>query len=152
MNRERITAEIETELDAVRRIAQELSAIARDVENGLEPDLRLSTAASGFLQSFYNGLEAIFKRFCALHGVPIPSGESFHVELAKLFDGSEKRLPALLEGDMWDRLGPYRSFRHVYRQLYSFDLRWDFMAEGVSEAEGVLDEFERRVRVSLHHH
>ena len=48
-----------------------------------------------------------------------------------------------------DRFG---SFRHLFRQAYSFQLEWSRFAPGVAAAQGVFDEFERRVCEALPSH
>ena len=58
----------------------ELVALQRDLDHK-EPTTREKTAAAAFLAQFYNGLENILKRIYRYHGLDLPTGETWHVEL-----------------------------------------------------------------------
>jgi hypothetical protein len=90
------------------------------------------------LANFYNGIENILKRICRFHGIAIPAGGDWHVELAKSFcDPPRLGLPPLLDQQLANDLAPYRQFRHVVHHGYGFRLRWVDMRPGV-EATGLV--------------
>jgi hypothetical protein len=144
-----LRVEVEIELGHLRRIAGELDQITAEVRGGLEPDLRLRTAAGAFLQQFYNGVENVLRRFARFYEVALPEGEHYHAELLARFAELSSRLPPLLDRELFAELDRYRSFRHVFRQAYGFQLEWSRFEEGVAHAADVFGRFEARVQEAL---
>ena len=120
--------EIAVELEALEATVNELLALQEDVAER-EPTVREKTAAAAFLAQFYNGLENILKRISSYHNVPLPTGDTWHIDLFERFCSPPySPLPALFD----ESLAPYRRFRHVAFHSYAFQLDWSRMAEGVS--------------------
>lgn len=89
--------EITIELDALETTVSELIALQHDVAHR-EPTIRESTAAAAFLAQFYNGIENILKRTSHYHNVPLPTGETWHVDLFQRFcTPSHPDLPSLFD-------------------------------------------------------
>ena len=151
MQPEQLRDEVMAELELIRRSVDELSAIASEVGDEQDPGLRINAAAGALLHSFYNGVESILKRFAHYHGVPLPKGERYHVDLLDLFRADEHvpPLPPLLHDGLGDQLDPFRRFRHFFRSTYSFQLDWSKLATGAASAAGVFGEFERRAQAAL---
>lgn len=149
MTREQLAAEVALETNALGRIVAELSAIAHEAE-AEDPDFRTVIAAGALLQQFYNGVENILKRLSHFLGQPLPEGDRFHITLLDRFTvPTQPPYPPLLDADLAADLDHYRQFRHVFRQIYSFDLQWSRFQQGVVEAEGVFDRFAARVQATL---
>ncbi len=125
------------QLEAMTIIVNELLALQAEVM-GREPTLREKTAAAAFLAQFYNGLENILKRISVYYSVPLPVGETWHVELFRRFCApSYPLLPALFDATLAAALAPYRRFRHVVFHGYSFQLEWPRMVEGIGQVGGL---------------
>ena len=77
-----VTREIAIELELMDATVQELLALQRDAAERVLT-VREKTAAAAFLAQFYNGVENIFKRISRFHGVPLPTGATWHVDLFK---------------------------------------------------------------------
>jgi len=74
------------------------------------------------LHGFYSELERIFEIIAInVDGIK-PVGESWHQELLKKMaeEISEIR-PAVISNSSFKRLNDYRGFRHVVRNIYSFN-------------------------------
>jgi hypothetical protein len=137
--------EIAVELEALQTTVDELLALQHDVA-AREPTVREKTAAAAFLAQFYNGVENILKRISRYHDVPLPTGETWHVELFQRFcQPSYPGLPSLFDESLASALAPYRRFRHVVFHGYGFQLDWNRMAEGVANVQDVL----ARIRETL---
>ena len=80
MRAEEIKAEIAIEFDSLQQVVNKLEALRRDVA-GREPSVREKTAAAAFLAQFYSGVENILKRLSRFHGVILPVGDNWHLEL-----------------------------------------------------------------------
>ena len=137
--------EIAVELEAMEMIVDELVALQRDIALR-EPTTREKTAAAAFLAQFYNGLENIFKRMYRYHGITLPTGETWHVELFQSFcSPRHSDLPQLLDKDLAAALAPYRRFRHVAFHSYGFQLDWSRMADGVENVENIFEQIKSRL-------
>lgn len=80
MTLDALREEIAIEIQAIEMTLAELMALGRDVADRL-PTVREKTAAAAFLAQFYNGVENILKRICNYHSLPLPTGDTWHVEL-----------------------------------------------------------------------
>ncbi|MGH9799010.1 MAG: hypothetical protein ACRD82_01465 [Blastocatellia bacterium] len=96
------------------------------------------SALAAMLHSFYTGIENIFKRIALESGGTLPSGEAWHRKLLDAMSNPSATGVALISTQLRDRLRDYLRFRHVFRQAYSFQLRWEKMASLVLECEGTL--------------
>lgn len=129
--------EIELELEMMGVVVSEAVAVYRDLA-GQEPSIRNKTAAATFMAQFYGGLENILKRIHRYYGVPIPVGDSWHIEIFKRFcKPAYGGLPLLFDEQMSLSLAPYRAFRHVVFHSYGFQLDWERMRDGVASLESV---------------
>lgn len=145
MTAEELKAEIAIEFDALQQVAHELESLRRDVA-GREPTVREKTAAAAFLAQFYSGIENILKRLSRFHGVKLPAGESWHLDLFKRFCPPEQLpLPTLFDDAQARQLGPFRRFRHVVHHGYGFQIEWDRMREGLDQVSAILAVFRDRV-------
>jgi hypothetical protein len=139
MNRAALREEIAIELEALEATVGELTALRRDVD-GREPTIREKAAAAAFLAHFYQGVENILKRISHYHDVPLPVGETWHVDLFQGFcSPSSPGLPVLFDESLATALAPYRRFRHVAFHSYGFQLDWSRMAEGVAKVQEVFE-------------
>jgi hypothetical protein len=141
MKPEELRKEIAMELELMEATVWELLALQRDLD-GREPTVREKTAAAAFLAQFYNGVENILKRISRFHAVPLPTGDTWHVELFRRFCRPPYGpLPALFDEPLASALAPFRRFRHVVYHGYSFELDWSRMYEGIEGVESVFAQF-----------
>ena len=141
MNADELREEIAVELEALDVTVRELLDLNQDVASR-EPTVREKTAAAAFLAQFYNGIENILKRINLYHGVPLPSGEIWHVDLfQRFYTPPYPGLPALFDEQLASDLAPFRRFRHVVFHSYGFQLDWFRMAEGIAQVNDVFSRF-----------
>ena len=137
--------EIVIELELMEAAVQELLALQRDAAER-QLTIREKTAAAAFLAQFYNGVENILKRISHFYAVPLPTGDTWHVDLFTQFCfPAQEPLPALFDEPLASALAPFRKFRHVFYHAYSVQLDWDRMAEGVARVEDVFLQFKSRL-------
>jgi len=145
MTPEELREEVSIELELIEVVVREILALREDVGER-EPTIREKTAAAGFLAQFYNGIENILKRISRFHGVLLPNGDTWHVELFKRFCSPlYSPLPALFDVSLASTLAPYRRFRHVVYHGYGFQLDWSRMREGIENVEEVFLRFKSRL-------
>lgn len=121
----RIQKEIEDELVLIHRVISEYSSIPENTEEWI----RIRTKAS-LLHDFYTGVERIFSRIAQELNGGIPNTEEWHKDLLNdmTLDLDEVR-PAVISKKLYDQLIPYLRFRHLFRNLYGFELDWERMKE-----------------------
>ena len=133
--------EIAIELELMEATVRELLALQRDLA-GREPTVREKTAAAAFLAQFYSGVENVLKRISRFHAVPLPTSDTWHVDLFRRFCMPPYGpLPALFHEPLASALAPFRRFRHVVYHSYGFELDWDRMDEGMERVSPVFAQF-----------
>lgn len=129
--------EISIELEMMECTVREAVSLLTDLA-GREPTVREKTAAAAFLAQFYGGIENILKRIHRYHGIPMPTGDTWHADLFKRFcDPSYSPFSALFDNELAAKLAPFRKFRHVVHHGYGFQLEWVRMKEGLGMVENV---------------
>jgi hypothetical protein len=122
MTVEELREEIDLELELIGVSVTEAVAIYKDLVDR-EPTIRDKTAAAAFMAQFYGGLENILKRIHRFYDVPLPVGDSWHIEIFKRFcHPAHTSLPLLFDEQMALDLAPFRAFRHVVYHSYGFQL------------------------------
>lgn len=133
--------EITINLELLTQTIQELVALQRDVA-GREATTRERTAAAAFMAQFYGGVENILKRICRYHGISLPTGDKWHLDLFKRFcDPSHKSLPMLFDKSLELPMAAFRKFRHVAYHSYGLQLDWNRMLEGIAMIQNVFQQF-----------
>jgi hypothetical protein len=129
--------EIHIELELIETTLKEISSLKNDIA-GREPAVREKTAAAAFMAQFYGGIENILKRISRFHNIPLPGGETWHIDLFKRFcKPPYKSLPLLLNEELSLAMAPFRKFRHVVYHGYGFQVDWNRMKEGLSNIDYV---------------
>ena len=118
------------ELDQVcRRIENEASEIKkiRDLalrrwQKALRDEDYLGSVAFD-LHSFYQGVERIFEAFAKSIDRKVPSGETWHKNLlVQMTEEIPGIRPAVISEETRTALDSYRTFRHLARNIYTFNL------------------------------
>jgi hypothetical protein len=112
---ERIKQEI-VELELV--VSRLLEAWQRALRSG--DDFYLDSVALN-LHGFYSGIERIFVRLAETLDGSLPKGENWHqallIQMSKEVEGIR---PAVISLETMKFLDEYRGFRHVVRNIYTF--------------------------------
>lgn len=103
-----------------------------------EPDVIELSALAAMLHSFYSGIENIFKRVAKELDGEFPKGEAWHRKILELMTKANDRRKNLISSELGERLKVYLDFRHMFRNAYTFNLRWEKMKEPVMDAESTL--------------
>ena len=129
--------EIAFELQQLQELLEHYRPLLAKVA-GAEPEPVEVAALGAMLQSFYNGIENIFKRIALELDHEAPRGEAWHSNLLEKMTRAGPARPAVITASLEERLWEYLEFRHVFRSAYSFLLRWDKMAPLVLDCEATL--------------
>jgi hypothetical protein len=121
----------EVYLAVAGRIRREMQELARVVERTtriwqqatLSTDDYYVDAAALNLHSFYAGIERVFEVIADGIDRVKPAGANWHQELLHQMAAEIPTVrPAVLSSDVCDKLDRYRGFRHVVRNVYTFNL------------------------------
>jgi hypothetical protein len=93
-----------------------------------EPNPIELSALAALLHSFYTGVENLFRRVAVEIDGGTLQGDAWHRRLLQQMTEAKETRPEVISSALYDRLHPYLQFRHVFRNSYSFQLRWDKMA------------------------
>jgi hypothetical protein len=136
-----------TEREQLQRLLSGIHGLLAKCRTAAPTEIELSALAAT-LQSFYNGVENIFKRVLVeLDGQSV-RGNLRRRELLLRMKTPAAHHPALLSGELHDTLNEYLRFRHEFRNSYSFNLDWQKMSplvlrleETFQKLENALDDF-----------
>lgn len=140
----KIRKQVAVEMEQIRQLLETHRPLLEKCAS-VKPDAIERSALAAMLHSFYNGVENIF------HRVAIEiDGQSFKGELwhRQLLEGMAKPgvdRPAVVSETLRDKLRAYLEFRHVFRHAYTFELRWEKMAELVLGCEETFAQLESEI-------
>jgi len=101
----------------------------------VEPDAIELSALGAMLHAFYTGVENIFKRIEVELGEELPGNEAWHRRLLRAMTQRGHARPPVVSPALEETLQRYLAFRHVFRQAYTFQLKWARMSQLVLECE-----------------
>ena len=117
-----LKTEIEKELRDLERLRDEMSEVLKHPA----PSFLETRAAGSILHDFYSGIEKIFRRIAARIDRDIPSDEDWHTELLiRMSMSIDNVRPPVISVELKERLGEYLRFRHLFRNIYGFELKWE---------------------------
>ncbi len=120
----RIRKELELEVAAVQRVADDYGRIPQDI-----PDWIRVRAQASLLHDFYTGLERAFCRIVQELNGGLPRSEQWHRDLLQdMALNLEGVRPAVITEGLRRDLIPYLRFRHLFRNVYGFELEAERMA------------------------
>ena len=118
-----LKSDIDRELQSLERLTRELDEILAIPPEGSVARVR---AAGSVLHDFYTGVEKIFRRIAVRIDQDLPVGEDWHIQLlqrmAVLVEGIR---PQVIDEPLGNNLEEYLRFRHLFRNIYGFELKWD---------------------------
>jgi len=101
-------------------------------------------AVGSTLQAFYNGVERILllcARACGDFDNRKRQMENWHQWLLFTMSNGSPSRPALLSESLHERLLEFLKFRHVFRQMYVFELRWTLVVPLLRQLEDTYRQF-----------
>ena len=124
MVKEELREEIKIEIDNLERLNREMKQLLTMMGN--KPSFIEVRAAGSILHDFYCGVERIFERIALSVDKNLPKGENWHMELllqmAKPF---EEIRDAIITKELLQNLKEHLRFRHLFRHIYGFELKWE---------------------------
>ena len=138
----RLAAVLERHRRLVGRVVEEAREALSDFDER-EPPPRELRGIGGILHDFYTGIEHLFERIAPELNGGLPAGPSWHRELLEnmTLDLPGVR-PPVLRGETVHELHEFLHFRHLFRNLYGFELEWPRLRALLEKLPGVWEDVE----------
>ena len=116
-----VAGRIRREIAGLRPVAQRAETAAADAAK--ESDDRFIDAAALNMHAHYSGLERVFELIARSVDLSVPSGPQWHLDLLNHMAAEIADVrPSVISESLAARLSRYRGFRHVVRQVYTYNL------------------------------
>lgn len=128
--------EIEAEIQNLRKIVQETQIFLNELEG--EPSIIEVRGIGSIVHDFYCCVEKIFKRVVTTMDEDMPSERSWHIDLLirMTLDIPDIR-PKVISTPLKEELREYLQFRHVFRNIYGFELKWAVILPLIENIENI---------------
>jgi hypothetical protein len=131
----RLAATVRAELELLERVALEARLALTDFASS-EPPLRELRGIGNILHDLYTGTEHIFEKISSEIDGGVPNGSAWHRELLESMALELPGLrPAVLTPATVRQLEEFLRFRHLYRNVYGFELEWTRLRPLLMRAE-----------------
>lgn len=139
-----LKADIDRELRNLERLSRELNEILSTTAEGSATRVR---AAGSVLHDFYTGVEKIFRRIAVRIDQDLPTGEDWHVQLLqRMAVPVEGIRPRVINEKLETNLEEYLRFRHLFRNIYGFELKWEKCQPLVENLDKVLGDLKEQIK------
>lgn len=138
-----LRADIDREVRNLERLTREMDEILSGTPEGSVVKVR---AAGSVLHDFYTGVEKIFRRIATRVDQDLPTGEDWHIQLLqRMAVAVEGIRPRVIDESLERALEEYLRFRHLFRNIYGFELKWERCRPLVEGLHEVLDNLEAQI-------
>lgn len=140
MDNKEFLEDLRVELDNLKRLGDEMHELLGKIsDNSGFTEIR---SAASILHDFYSGAEKIFERIALYIDNNLPKGEEWHRELLlQMTKPFRKRKRAVTSEELFQKLKEYLRFRHLFRHIYGFELKWNRIKPLCLDMENVLNQF-----------
>ncbi|MEO8099276.1 MAG: hypothetical protein ABI811_16345 [Acidobacteriota bacterium] len=87
------------------------------------------------LHSFYTEIEKIFKLVALEYDAALPSSEMWHRDLLRQMSTATERRPAVIDQGLFEALGEFLAFRHLFRGASIALMRWNKLAPLIAKVD-----------------
>jgi len=139
-----IIGEIERELQNLQELRSELQKIK------FERDVIFKRSKGSILHDFYNCCERIFKKIAIEMNGGYEDTERWHKNLLyRMTFPIEGLRPQVISEELAAELDEYLAFRHLFRNIYGFELKGNRIDNLVEKFEDISQRFESEIKAFL---
>ena len=139
MDKKNLKKQIEIEIENLERLVKEIILVTDRFTD--KPNFIETRAAGSIIHDFYCGVEKIFKRIAIYINHELPKGDDWHTDLLlQMARPAETIKTAVISEELLEKLKEYLRFRHLFRNIYGFELRWERFKNLSLSAQAVLSE------------
>ena len=137
-----IIAEIEKELQNLQELSAELHKIKS------ERGIIFKRSKGSILHDFYNGCEGIFKKIAIEMNGGYEDSEKWDKGLLyRMTIPIERVRPRVISDELAADLDEFLAFRHLFRNIYGFELKGDRIDYLAEKFEGITERFRKEIEV-----
>jgi hypothetical protein len=107
-------------------------------------------AIGAILHAFYNGVENCLKRIVAEYDGSALKDSHWHIDLLTRMSQPTPSRNAVISEKLFPVLKDYLAFRHIFRNIYTHELRWDSMAQLVAGLKSTFQLVETEIGQFIH--
>ncbi len=124
MDEDSLKKGIQIELENLNRLVDEMEQLTNRFTG--ESGFIETRAAGSILHDFYCGVEKIFEKVAIYIDGELPTGEDWHTELLLQMARPIKGIDVpIISKELLGKLKEYLRFRHLFRHIYGFELKWE---------------------------
>lgn len=141
-----IASKLENELASLDKIHSSFTSFRESVGDEPANELELRLFGS-FLHDFYTCIERVFREIAVGVDGEEPTGQSWHKRLLdQMLLNIPGVRPSIISASLVPRLNDYLRFRHVFRNVYGFDLQWDKLSSLVKDHDEIYSDITSSIR------
>ena len=114
---------IRQEISNLNEVFLQITPLIEKADDGEE--VFYNRAAGSILHDFYTGLEKIFCNIAKRLDKGLPESEDWHIQLLKDMAEPKGGRPRVISKELLEELKEYLGFRHLFRNIYGTQLKWD---------------------------
>ena len=137
------------ELDVLQKLTKNYKEFLKKSEENRDNSYNLR-AFGLILHDFYTCIKKIFRNITMPIDDELPSGSSWHSDLLNrmnLFIPSIRK--EVIDKNLKTSLFDYLRFRHIFRNVYGFELNWNKMEHLIINLDSIYQEFETQTHKFL---
>ena len=139
-----LISDIQEDLKKIEKLKQEYDYFFKLIGNK-EPDTYQKAVIGFYLHNFYNACENIFISIAKVFENQVDEA-SWHKDILKRMKLSiEDIRPPVISEDLYFLLDDFRSFRHVFRHIYSSELDWEKEKIVADKFDNTVEKFKQEI-------
>lgn len=139
-----LASRILSEIDSIRLVVARVES-AWKAASAKNDDFYFDSVALN-IHSFYSGLERIFKKISSAVDGSMSQGANWHqVLLNQMAQEIPNVRPAVISEEACKNLHPYRGFRHVVRNVYTYHISPEKMEPLAKDIQAVFKQVEKEL-------
>jgi hypothetical protein len=124
MDKNNLEKQLYIEIENLERLVKEIILVTDRFTD--TPDFIETRAAGSIVHDFYCGVEKIFKRIVIYVNSELPKSYDWHTELLlQMAHPTETIKTTVISEELLEKLKEYLRFRHLFRNIYGFELKWE---------------------------
>lgn len=141
-----LVLQIDSDLKAIEHLRETIENIYLDTKEHHTPSTGNQMGLALCLHHIYTAMEEVFIRINKVFdNVPLSSG-NWHKELLRNMTMElEDVRPVVISKELASIIDEYRSFRHVVRHAYDYNLDWEKLHRLLFKMPDMLDEFHQEI-------
>jgi hypothetical protein len=139
-----LISDIQEDLKKIEKLKQEYDYFVKLIGNK-EPDTYQKAVIGFYLHNFYNACENIFISIAKVFENQVDEA-SWHKDMLKRMKlAIEDIRPPVISEDLYFLLDDFRSFRHVFRHIYSSELDWEKEKIVADKFDNTVEKFKQEI-------